>query len=234
MALVLALAWDPLHNDTQEHALVEANIDGLANTLQRWREPLRSRSPAQRLHILELCLPTLRGLSEAQYRVFRELLLSWISADGKTTLSEWCLFQIVRHYLDPEFLKTRPARPRHKSLNAITEDLSVALGTLAQLSENHTERAFSRGATLLELPLTLPDAESLTISRFGEAIDTLADCYPLLKVTVLRAMAAVAADDGKISDIEMTLVRAMAAVMDCPVPDVMLEAHGIKLSAPSH
>jgi hypothetical protein len=47
-------------------------------------------------------------------------------------------------------------------------------------------------------------------------------------------MAAVAADDGKISDIEMTLVRAMAAVMDCPVPDVMLEAHGIKLSAPSH
>ena len=234
MALVLALAWDPLHSDTQEHALVEANIDGLADTVRRWREPLRSRSPAQRLHILELCLPTLRGLSEAQYQTFRELLLSWISADGKTTLSEWCLFQIVRHYLDPEFLKARPARPRYKSLYAVTKDLSVALGTLAQLTEDDTERAFSRGATLLELPLTPPNAESLTISRFGEAIDTLADCYPLLKVSVLKAMAAVAADDGKISDIEMTLIRAMAAVMDCPVPDVMLAAHGIEPSAPSH
>ena len=110
----------------------------------------------------------------------------------------------------------------------------MALGTLAQLTEDDTERAFSRGATLLELPLTPPNAESLTISRFGEAIDTLADCYPLLKVSVLKAMAAVAADDGKISDIEMTLIRAMAAVMDCPVPDVMLAAHGIEPSAPSH
>ncbi len=234
MAVVLALVWDPQHEDTQEQALVAANIDGLADTVRRWREPLRSRAPAQRLHVLELCLLTLRGLSETQYRTFRELLLSWISADGKTTLAEWCLFQILRHYLDPEFLNARPARPRYKSLNAVTGELSVALGTLAKLTEEDTERAFSRGATFLELPLTLPDAGSLTISRFGEAIDTLAECYPLLKVSVLKAMAAVAADDGNISDIEMTLVRAMAAVMDCPVPDVMLAAHGIEPSAPSH
>jgi hypothetical protein len=230
MALVLALAWDPLHEDSQARAAVAANIEGLADTVRRWREPLRSRTPAQRLHILELCLPSLRGLSEAQYRTFRELLLSWISADGKTTLSEWCLFQMVRHYLDPEFLKTRVARPRYKSLTLVTEALSVALGTLAQLTEGDTERAFSRGASLLELTLTQPDSESLTITRFGDAMDTLAECYPLLKVSVLKAMAAVAADDGKISEIEMTLVRAMAAVMDCPVPDVILEAHGIKLS----
>ena len=46
-------------------------------------------------------------------------------------------------------------------------------------------------------------------------------------------MAAVAADDGEISDLEITLVKAMAVVMDCPVPDVMLAAHGIKLSTPS-
>ena len=230
MALVLALAWDPLHEDSQAGAAVAADIEGLADTVRRWREPLRSRTPAQRLHVLELCLPSLRGLSEAQYRTFRELLLSWISADGKTTLSEWCLFQIVRHYLDPEFLKTRIARPRYKSLTLVTEALSVALGTLAQLTEGDTGRAFSRGASLLELTLTQPDSESLTITRFGEAMDTLAECYPLLKVSVLKAMAAVAADDGKISEIEMTLVRAMAAVMDCPVPDVILEAHGIKLS----
>lgn len=233
MALVLALAWDRQHEETQERALVAANIDGLADTVWRWREPLRARSPAQRLHVLELCLPTLRGLSEAQYGVFRELLMNCISADGKTGLGEWCLFQMVRHYLDPQFMKTPPVRPRHKSLKAVTEDLSVALGTLAQLTEEDTERAFSRGATLLQLPLTLPDATTLTISRFGEAIDALAECYPLLKVSLLKAMVAVAADDGKISDIEMTLVRAMAAVIDCPVPDAVLEAHGIKLSTPN-
>ena len=108
----------------------------------------------------------------------------------------------------------------------------MALGTLAQLTEEDTERAFSRGATLLELTLTLPDTASLTISRFGEAMDALAECYPLLKVSILKAMAAVAADDGDTSDTEMTLVRAMAAVMDCPAPDAMLEATALSRARP--
>ncbi len=64
-------------------------------------------------------------------------------------------------------------------------------------------------------------------------MDTLAGCYPLLEVQALKAMAAVAADDGEISDLEITLIKAMAVVMDCPVPDAMLEAHGIALSTPN-
>jgi hypothetical protein len=233
MALVLGMAWDPQHEETQWRALSEVEIKGLAETTRRWCKTLRERSAAQRLHLLELCLPTLRGISVPQYQTFRELLLSWISADGKTALSEWCLFQMVRHTLDAALLDARPARPRHKSLTAVTSELATALGTLAHLTEENTERAFERGQILLELPLTLPDTPSLTVAEFGKAVDTLAGCYPLLKVRVLKAMAAVAADDGEISDLEITLVKAMAMVMDCPVPDAMLEAHGITLGTPS-
>ena len=42
--------------------------------------------------------------------------------------------------------------------------------------------------------------------------------------------AAVAADDGLISNNELTLVKAIAAVMDCPMPDAMLAAHGIAVT----
>ena len=233
MALVLALAWDPAHDGTQERAVAAADVDGLADLVQRWREPLRSRSPAQRLHVLELCLPTLRGLSEGQYRTFRELLLSWISADGKTTLSEWCLFQMVRHYLDIELLGARPARPKYRNLTSVSKELAITLGTLAHLTEENTERAFQRGEDFLKLKLIMPPARSLSIAQFGEAADTLAACYPLNKIRILKAMAAVAADDGDISGLEITLVKAMAMVMDCPVPDAVLEAHGIKLSTTS-
>ena len=233
MALVLGMVWDPQHEQTQWRALSEVNIKGLAETTQRWCKTLRERSAAQRLHLLELCLPTLRGISVPQYQTFRELLLSWISADGKTALSEWCLFQMVRHTLDAALLDARPARPKHKSLTAVSGELATALGTLAHLTEENTERAFERGQILLKLPLTLPDTPSLTVAEFGKAVDTLAGCYPLLKVQVLKAMAAVAADDGEISDLEITLVKAMAMVMDCPVPDAMLEAHGITLGKPS-
>ena len=230
MALVLGMAWDPRHEETQWRALSEVEIKGLAETTQRWCKTLRARSAAQRLHLLELCLPTLRGISVPQYQTFRTLLMSWISADGKTALSEWCLFQMVRHTLDAALLDTRPARPRHKSLSGVSSELAIALGTLAHLTEESTVRAFERGQDLLHLPLTLPETPSLSVAEFGKAVDTLAECYPLLKVQVLKAMAAVAADDGEISGLEITLVKAMAVVMDCPVPDVMLEAHGIKLN----
>lgn len=233
MALVLTLAWDPAQDGAQERAVVAADIDGLADLVRRWREPLRSRSPAQRLHVLELCLTTLRGLSEDQYRTFRELLLSWISADGKTTLSEWCLFQMVRHYLDIELLGARPARPKYRNLTSVSKELAIALGTLAHLTEENTEHAFQRGEDFLQLKLIMPPARSLSVAQFSEAADTLAACYPLNKIRILKAMAAVAVDDGDISGLEITLVKAMAMVMDCPVPDAVLEAHGIKLSTPS-
>ena len=231
MAIVLAMAWDPLHERPQWQALESNTIAGLALTTRRWCEPVRQRTGAQRLSLLELCLPTLRGLSAEQYRVFRERLLSWISADGKTVLGEWCLFQIVRHYLDPELLDTRPTRPKHKTLAAVSGDLATALGALAHLTVEDTERAFTRGAEMLDLPLVLPDVADLEMSAFGAAIDNLAACFPLLKIPILKAMAAVAADDGVISDNELTLVKAIAAVMDCPMPDAMLAAHGIAVTA---
>ena len=83
---------------------------------------------------------------------------------------------------------------------------------------------------MLDLPLVLPDVSALGVSAFGAAANNLAACYPLLKVPVLKAMAAVASDDGVISAHELTLVKAMAAVMDCPVPAAMLAAHGIAVT----
>ena len=228
MALVLALTWDPPHELSQWRALETKPIEGLADTVRRCCEPLRSRAVEQRLALLELCLPALRGLSTEQYRVFRGLLLEWINADGRTTLEEWCLFQVVRHFLDPEFLGTRPASPKHKSLNAVADDLAIVLGTMACLTEEDTDRAFNRGSDMLKLQLRLPEVSDLTVANFGDAVESLAECYPLLKVSVLKAVAVVAADDGVISNIEMTLVKAMAATMDCPVPDTMLEANDIR------
>lgn len=228
MALVLALVWDPTHEKTQLRALEAKPVTGLSVTIRRWCQPVHARTAAQRLTLLELCLPTLKGLSKAQYQAFRELLLEWISADGKTALGEWCVFQMVRHFLDPEFLDTPPSRPKHKTLRAVAEDLAVVLGTMASLTEEDTERAFQRGCALLKLPLRLPERPELTVAHFSAAVDNLAECYPLLKVSILKTIAAVAGDDGVISEIEITLVKAMAAVMDCPVPDAVLEANALR------
>ncbi len=61
-----------------------------------------------------MCLPALKSMSPDQYRLFKHTLVRLIQADRQTQLHEWCLFQLVRHYLDPEFIRVKPSRPRYR------------------------------------------------------------------------------------------------------------------------
>jgi uncharacterized membrane protein YebE (DUF533 family) len=60
--------------------------------------------------------------------------------------------------------------------------------------------------------------EQATVAAFSRAVQELADCYPLLKPRLLKAMARAAGSDGQLNPAEREIIASMAAVMDCPVP----------------
>lgn len=222
MSIILGLLWHTDADSQQLSAVSNANIRGLEPLIIKQAKALADLPPEYRLPLIELCLPTLKTLSSEQYTQFRQLLLTVIRADGRIELFEWCLFQLLRHYLDPQYLRTKPARARHRTLADVKEPLTVALGTLAALSSDDPAAAFQRGCAAVGLPLTRPESKSLDIRAFSQAIDTLANCYPLIKVPVLKAMAAVARFDGVVCPRELTLIKAIAAVIDCPIPNSLL------------
>ena len=222
MSLLLALLWHPQQDSKQMQCVCEANIRGLEGMVaQRGRE-LSGLAPELRLPLIELCLPALKTLSVEQYTAFKGLLLSFIRADEQIDLFEWCLFQLVRHYLDPEFMQVKPAKPLYKNLSIVPAELSIALGTLAYLGQHDTEDAFRKGSQVIGLALALPPSEQCDIQAFSRAIDRLANCYPLPKVTLLKAMAEIARHDGEICPRELSLLKAIAAVIDCPLPNSAL------------
>jgi len=222
MSLVLALLWHADTAEAQAQAVQAAEIPGLEGMVaQRGRE-LAALAPELKLPLIEMCLPTLKGISATQYERFKRLLLQFIRADQRIDLFEWCLFQLVRHYLDPEFTRIKPARPRYGALAELDHSLAIALGTLAALGSEDTAQAFARGAEVLNRPLQLPPIAELGVQPFSKAIDQLASAYPLLKVSILKALASVAAHDGRVCPQELTLIKAIAAVIDCPVPNHML------------
>lgn len=218
MGLLLALLWHPDGSGNQLDFVHNAEIKGLEDIVRRRSGELSTISSEHRLALIELCLPALKTLSPAQYDRFKTLLLQFIRADGRIDLGEWCLFQLVRHYLDPQFLNVRPSRPKYAKLSRVKEELETALGTLALLGSEPPKDALARGAAILELNLTMKPADELGVTEFSKAVHELAQCYPLIKVTILKAMAAVAGHDGHISGRELTLIKAIAAVIDCPVP----------------
>ena len=66
--------------------------------------------------------------------------------------------------------------------------------------------------------MTLLPREQCNVTAFSRAVHELADCYPLLKPRLLKAMSLAASSDGQLSPVEREIIASMAAVMDCPVP----------------
>ncbi len=221
-ALVLSLLISPDSAIKQKQlALIgEAGVTGLEELVNTLAPGVRELGPGQRLPLLELCIPSLKTMSAKQYRVFKDNLLKVIQADRRTELYEWCLFQLTRHYLDPEFLAIKPVRYRYRRLAKVAHHLRVVLSVLAHEGSGAAEQAFRLGADSLGLDkLALMPLEQCSVAAVSNAAQELGQCYPLLKPRILKAMALAASANGDVCDKEKELVRALAAVMDCPIPD---------------
>ncbi|MCB1704377.1 MAG: M48 family metallopeptidase [Halioglobus sp.] len=220
-ALVFALLMseEPALQQAQLAIVAGTGIHGLELLTHTLRPGIHQLGAPRRLPLVELCLPALKAMSAQQYQVFRRTLLQLIRSDQRIELHEWCLFQLLRHYLDPEFLPTRPSRPRYRRLEQVAPPVQTVLSMLAHEGGGEPAAVFRLGAQTLGLPaLALQPQESCTVAGFSRAVITLADCYPLLKPRLLKAMTLAASDDGVLSAVEWEIIASTAAVMDCPLP----------------
>ena len=220
-ALVCCLLFD--RQDAmirKQAAIVDASdIPGLARLAGQLRPAVARLAPPQRLPLLEMCLPALKAMSLPQYRRFKDTLLQLIHADQRVDLHEWCLYQLTRHYLDPEFLDFKPSRPRYASLQKVVYHLRTAISVLAWEGSGEAAAVFRLAADELGFEsLSILPRDQCGVDAFGNAVTNLADCYPLLKPPLLKAMALAAGADGRLNAAEREIIASVAAVMDCPVP----------------
>lgn len=219
IALAMLVARDETHSEVELKLIADTGVRGQAELVKDMLAPVGALPSGQRFPLLAIAMPALKSLSTPQYRQFKTTLLAVISADQHTDLFEWCLFQLLRHYLDPEYLQVPVSRPRYAKLGKLRTPLRQVLSLLAHQGEADSQSAFDLACDTLGLEglQMLPSADC-KIADFSRAVHTLADCYPLLKPQILKAMALAAADDGQVSVTERELVVAVAAVMDCPPP----------------
>jgi Zn-dependent protease with chaperone function len=220
-----ALVFCLLINDGEElrraqlDIITEAGVMGLTELVNTLAPGVRELGAPRRLPLLELCLPALKTMSFSQYKLFKRTLLLLIRADRRTELHEWCLFQLLRHYLDPQFIQVKPSRPRFRRLQKVAYHLRVVLSVLAHEGSGETGPVFRLAADELGFTsMALLPREQCSVAAFSRAVHELADCYPLLKPRVLKAMALAAGADGYLNPAEREIIASMAAVMDCPTP----------------
>ena len=214
----LLISREETVRQSQLEVVRAAGIAGLVELVHTLSPGVQALGPPRRLPLLEMCLPALKSMSLEQYRLFKRTLLGLIRADARTDLYEWCMYQPLRHYLDPEFIQVKPSRPRYAKLQKVAYHVRVVLSVLAHEGSGETEAVFRLGADELGFDtMAILPRDQCGVASFSQAVHELADCYPLLKPRLLKAMALAAGADGKLSPVEREIIASMAAVMDCPV-----------------
>lgn len=174
------------------------------------------------LTLIDLCLPALKQLSAIQYRTFMSHLSQLIVADEHISVFEWCIFKILRYNLDQD-AQTKEKRIDLNSSGWASETLLSVLSMVGSTDDKEAKAAFDNAQALLSLPkpLSFKLEYKDNTEALEKATDLLKDLKPLQKPRLLKAMASCINADGIVSPAEAELLRAVASLLDCPIPPLL-------------
>lgn len=181
-------------------------------------------SSAQKISLVDLAVPVLRGLSHQQYSVFSGQVRQLIEADGQIHLFEYTLQKLLLRHLDAAFTKAKPSRIQHRSLVPLLPDTGILLSAIANADDGDSaalDAAFQAGVVKLGkagAAFPLARQSSVNLKDFDRALEDLASASLAIKKTILTACSAVVVHDGVVNDTQFELLRAIADTLDCPIP----------------
>ncbi|MDQ6995559.1 MAG: M48 family metalloprotease [Mariprofundaceae bacterium] len=182
-----------------------------------------------RLPLLEMMIPALKTLSQAQYQGFVQNIQILIQADHQVSIFEFALHRMLLRHLKPTFSASNtPPVCRYKHLNDVRVSCTCILAMLICYGEHRHPKTLLTHITddLLEEAMPWPPARLLHVQSLNKALNQLLECSPSVKKSILEACVTVIFDDGVLQEKEMEALRAIADGMDCPMPP-MLACSGI-------
>ncbi len=221
-AVVYGLLLDT-HPDTrsaQHKALKQQAHPATFTALMQLEDDIQQLPRETFLPLLSLCIPALKQLSDRQYEVFKNNMLTLIKADKKVSLFEWSLYRITTKNIEAKDV------PGVKSLRQVRPALELLLYFVAVAGNNSdTQAAIQAGRAMLGLTADTAaynDADSqrehLSLPNLDTALNQLEQLKPLEKPRLLKALIATINADNQVTSCERELFRAVADTLNCPVP----------------
>ena len=197
----------------------DKDIPGFARIYQHEMTQLDDKL---KLPLLELCLNSLRELSENQYRQFKEIVNKIITADKKVDLNEWVIQRFVLQQLDEHFGFRKPAKAKHAFLGAVKADAEILLSLIAYVehdNDDEAKKAFAAGKKEIGAgAFNMISRNELELTALNKALDSLMQLKPLLKPRILKACAAIILADNQPTTKGIELMRTISSCLDCPMP----------------
>lgn len=190
------------------------------NQLERLIQEASALNQRTLLPVIDLALPAIQRLEKDQHQHVLKQVDVLIKADGKITVFEYLLRQMVYLRLHPR----PPAEQRYNSLHQAANSLQRLLSTLIYTSasqastqqllfEKHAQRILPPGRVLLE-------EKRCTLPALANALEDLRYLSPMLRRMVMDKCADIVMDDKMVKVEELEMLRLISLLIDSPVPSL--------------
>ncbi|HBC3951608.1 TPA: M48 family metallopeptidase [Vibrio parahaemolyticus] len=185
------------------------------STLLPWLDydlPLYLRFPS-----LELALPALKSLSEAQKISLCKVLRELSETDNQYSLAEWCVINL----LEKQLLASFGFIKQHKTLKQLEESVFWLLRELAWVSHSQTDkaqRAYHCALAHLGFPEVKLEPANSNWHLSRAALELLLQLKPKDRRMFVKACRLAIESDGEITVAEGELYRVIACFLEVPEP----------------
>ncbi|HCE2381336.1 TPA: M48 family metallopeptidase [Vibrio parahaemolyticus] len=185
------------------------------STLLLWLDydlPLHLRFP-----LLELALPALKSLSEAQKISLCKVLRELSETDNQYSLAEWCVINL----LEKQLLASFGFIKQHKTLKQLEESVFWLLRELAWVSHSQADkaqRAYHCALAHLGFPEVKLEPANSNWHLSRAALELLLQLKPKDRRMFVKACRIAIESDGEITVAEGELYRVIACFLEVPEP----------------
>ena len=217
-ALCCACLIEPEHLAQQWNIVKQLGHSLLLQEIESLYQQVRQLAPGQKLHLVQLAIPSLKQLSRQQFEDFQQLCLTLSQADGKENLLEWTLLSWLRHCVgsqfDPGLLhKTDQAGQLSTIRPAALALLSVCAD---QASQPQQLQAWQAGLQTLGLDKQT-QRPVVSLEQLHSYLPELIQTTALLKKQLWQMLKAAVSADQRINQHEEMLLRALALLLELPL-----------------
>ena len=221
----LLLSHDDPVRDKQVEILrseLAPNAFGQMTMLSSHVEALGDR---YKLILAEFAVPALREKNLDEYDAFHRTLQQLIECDDAIELFEYTLMKMVARQLRTHFSGPEPGGFQYGRVQVVLPECALLLSALAHIGTDdegmEARMAFIKGAAFLDAPAA--KVQFLTrsqwdLSKVDVALTRLARSPDAVKRNILMACGKTVAANGRATEREAELLRAIADSLDCPMP----------------
>ena len=174
-----------------------------------------------RVPLIEMAFPALRQCGRDDYVKFRGVVEGLVNCDGKIDIFEYTLQAMLVRDLDVHFKLASRLSTQYYAPKGVAQQFTLVLSLLAHAGHDdpaEVNRAFGQAKVAFGFGGSLLPKSECTTRNLDASLRVLAHTAMPIKQKLLQAFTLCIWADGKVTPRERELIRAIAAMLGCPMP----------------